>query len=98
MSPFLKAVEARALAEREARLVFTPGRRIPSESPGNPGRAGNETLRLTILRMTRQHPDWTPVTIAAECDCAAITVRKIQRDAGVYRQPVRVGGNQVVMP
>ena len=29
MSPFLRNIEARTLAEREARLIFTPGRRLP---------------------------------------------------------------------
>lgn len=43
------------------------------------------------------HPDWTPIAIAEELHCAAITVRKVQRLAGVYITPVRVAGG-VVMP
>ena len=66
MSPFLRNIEARTLAEREARLVFTPGRRLPKgtqdgrnqyEGPGGDQRSPqaiaerNEKLKLRAARV-----------------------------------------------
>jgi len=84
---FLASVERRIEVEHEERLAATRGIRLPGPTPGNPGRVGDEILREEIRVITRQHPRWTPSDIARECRCSPVTVRKVQRQAGLYRAP-----------
>ena len=52
MNPFLRAVEARSLAEREARLIFTPGRRLPGARFDTPGPGGD--MRSPAAKAARE--------------------------------------------
>ena len=41
-------------------------------------------LRTRILRVTRMRPELGPTGVAAVVGCSHVTVRKVQREAGVY--------------
>ena len=47
--------------------------------------ADRPALEKSIVRMTRANPDFTPTDIARLLECSHVTVRKVQRAAGVYR-------------
>ena len=98
MSPFLRNVERRIEAERELRMAATPGRALPGQNAGHPVRGVLEVLHADIRRVTEANPSLTPAEVAKRCECSPVTVRRVQRLAGLYRAPQMDADGRWVMP
>ena len=85
---FREAVELRIMAERETRLRETRGKALPERPSGNSTHDDRGALKASIIAATAAHPMLTPSGIARLCECTPVHVRKVQREAGVYRAPL----------
>lgn len=50
----------------------------------NRPKADRERLRLAILKLTKREPHLSPQAIGKRLNASHVTVRKVQRAAGVY--------------
>lgn len=57
------------------------------------GPNGRELLREEIIRVAREHPELTPTRIGERVETSHTTVIRVLRGAGLYREPVCVGGH-----
>lgn len=60
--------------------------------------ADRPALEKAIVRTTKSNPDFTPTEIAKLLNCSHVTVRKVQRKAGIYRPRGAAGVLLAVTP